>query len=137
VIELVLAEVAKGGREHFNLTWFHQQGKQYIVMPSYKDGLLPLATVRMQAKKLKRPVGPRLNKAILRTLDCEVSGLLVALSACTHHDIQAQSGFLCLQHNPNGLSIYMPPGGRHEYVSYPPNSIFAMLHHFTGTCTAP
>jgi hypothetical protein len=105
-------------------------------MPSYKDGFLLLMTVRMQAKKLKRRPGPRLNKTILCTLDREVSGPLVALSACTHHDIQAQSGFLCLKQNSNGLSIYMPAGGRHEYVSYLPNPIFAILYHFTGTHTA-
>ncbi|KAH9027132.1 hypothetical protein EDB84DRAFT_1560525 [Lactarius hengduanensis] len=80
LIESVLTDVAKEGWEHFSLSWLRQR-------------------IRIQARRVKRRLGPRLNRFIRRTLEHE-----------------AQLGYLHLQDIPRGLSIYMSAGGRYEYI---------------------
>ncbi|KAI9434622.1 hypothetical protein H4582DRAFT_2175237 [Lactarius indigo] len=81
--DFVLTEAAKEGRKQFNFIWLRQQ-------------------IHAQARRVKRRLGPRLNKLILRTLDHE-----------------AQLGYIHLQQGPriHDLSINMSAGGHHAYLT--------------------
>lgn len=82
LIESALTDAAKENRARFGLTWLRQQ-------------------IRTRAKKAKKPLGPHLNKAILRVLN---DG--------------ARLGYFHLKYGrrANDISIHMTEGGRHEYT---------------------
>lgn len=74
-------------------------------------------TVRTQARKAKKRLGPRLNKAIMDTLNNEV-GYKAVLTTHVHHGGQAQSGCLHLQHQTCGkdITVDMSAGGVNKHV---------------------
>ena len=69
-MELALTAAAKEGRDQFKLTWLRHQSKGG---PSVLDWrLIAFMAVRTQARRAKKRLGPRLNKAITHILDNEV-----------------------------------------------------------------
>jgi hypothetical protein len=74
-------------------------------------------TVRTQARKVKKRIGPRLDKAILRILtDGVCYDAFLPVTVYINQPKQEKLGYLHLNHGcrANDISIYMSEGGRHE-----------------------
>ena len=135
VIDLALTAAAKEDRERFSLTWLRQQGENVLRLLSRMfDWMLSLYAVRIQARKAKKQIGPRLNRAIKCALENGVVHEVASLPILPlTRTIQEQLGYFCLQRGTrnNDISVYMSARGHHECVMMSPEVQYS---HTTSLC---
>lgn len=85
VIEMALTTAAKEGRNQFTLTWLRHQSEDGLSVLDW--GLRLFVAVRTQARKAKKRLGPRLNKAITCALGNEVGYKAVLTASLAIHSL--------------------------------------------------